>query len=188
MRGVALAGIDFVDQAPTEENALQAWGWLEGTVREFAQFGPRIRDLQHRAAGEAFRAKERGDFEGHAEGQAVIRRLHTLYDRWDRVNTTLQRWNLQPDLGAALAPWIYLGVGAGTVVATAASVAWVLARYGAEARIVELLAQERLTADEAARLLAETEGADPFGSLGRVASTVLLVGGLFLAWQVFGDG
>lgn len=183
MHGVALGAFE---QPVTDEQGWDAWAWLESAAREFGQLGAKIHALRHRAAVVSAEAGRAGRLEDKAEAQRALIRLNELWHRWDGVNERLQSWGLvaPPSALGALAPWAWLGIGAATVVATAATAAWVLARFGAEARIVQLLEQQQLTPDEAERLLRETEGSDPFGAIGSVTAALLLGGGLLFLMQL----
>lgn len=146
-----------------------AWEWIVARAREFVELGPAIFDLAHEAAEAAVEAKRRGDMEGHAEGKDAVARIMAL---WRYHGSLADR--LAPVVGLGLLPWVALGWGAATVVATAVGMRWVEARFGAEREIVALLERGELTSSEASALLAAADAHRP-GLLSQVG-TLAVVG------------
>lgn len=181
MRGVAMAGLGEIDSG--DASTWNAWDWIESVADSFGALGPQIFALRRRAADLATAARDAGDQVGYREGFDAVSRLGELYERWAIVNDRLRGWGLGTQLGAVIPPWVLLGIGAATVVTTAAAAAYVLARFGAERKIVELLAAGQITPEETERLLRETEGSDPFGALGSTATLVLLAFGALALWK-----
>lgn len=175
MYGVGLAGVpDFVSGPEEYQDPESAWSWLQGIADRYMEIGPAIFDLRHRAAVAGAEAGQAGDDLTQSLAQQTIRRLSDLYDVWDRFSDLAARTRAAVAGGLGAIPWIALGIGgAAALVAAAGTMAYVLARFSAESRIVGLLEDRALTAEEAERLLAETEGGAGFSPLGGTTALVL---------------
>lgn len=154
--------------------ATEAWSYVRAKWDEFTGLYPRLLDLQHRAAVAAAEARQAGRVEEADEARASLERLAELVELHDDAVSRFEILAAAVGLGAF--PIAY----AAAALALAGIVALVFARFGAEARIVGLLEQGRLTPGEAERILAETEGGTGLFSGLRDAVTWIAVG--LAAW------
>jgi len=180
----ATAGSD----APGLEDSLATEGGARAYLREkwaeFLNLGPRIIDLQHRAALVAGAARERGDTESYEQARTVIRKLGELNVAMGRAIDT---YNLE-GLGSALGLGGYHALGgvpvAGALVfsSVALVVLWAFRSLDAESRKLDLIEQGVLTPAEAAAL-------DPGPAPGALLSGIGDIGKLVLmgalAWFAF---
>lgn len=180
MELIGLAGLE----GPSSTAA--AWAWLKDHARSFLELGPELRSLEHRAAVAAADLQAAGQTEQHLLAVETVRRIGRLARRHEEIADQLQPiarrlWGL----GAW--PWVQVGLTAAAALSLATGVAWVIARAGAETRIVRLLEQEALTAEEAERLLANTEGGTPWNPLGNVTQLVTLGVIGYALWAITRD-
>lgn len=164
-------------EGPARAYIREKWG-------EFLNLGPRIVDLQHRAALAAGAARERGDTQSYDLARETIRKLGALNVAHGKAIDT---YNLE-GIGEALGLSGYTGLGAVPIVGALAFsslalvVLWAFRSFEAESRKLDLIEQGVLTPAEAAAL-------DPGPSPGTLFAGIADVGKLVLwgalAWFAF---
>lgn len=186
--GLGAVGDSYEQLRETLGREGPARAYLRDRWAAFLNLGPRIVDLQHRAALEAGRCRERGDMECHAEAQQVIRDLGALNVRHGEV---VDRFHLER-MGEALGlAGYYGGLGAWFVPAAAfSSVAlvalWAFRAYELNERKLELIERGVLTPAEAAALDPGPAPGSFLGDLEGLGKLVLAGVVVWLAVQAFG--
>lgn len=147
-------------------------GYLSRMWEKFVDLGPKILDLQHRAAVIAARAREQGDTERAEQAVAVIRSLHNLGKVHMLAVDKAEQYGSYIGLGSYRAAGL-----SGLPVAVAAAlsalallVAWVFRSYDAEARKLDLIEEGILTPEQAAAL---DPGPQPAGLVGAAQGVIM---------------
>ena len=149
--------VGCLGEAPGSELASDAAEYLRERWQDFLHLGPRIIDLQHRAALVAGSARERGDGVTEAAAKAMIRTLGELNVLHGKV----------VDRFASLAPYVGLGaimipVGvAAAFSALALVVAWFFRKMALQEDLLDQLEAGNLTETgylEAQKALGEAPG------------------------------
>ncbi len=166
----------------------EAMDWVRNRGREFGEARDRIVQGRERAAVVA-RSLPRGSTQRATAGKVVGRWSELLADH----TRTFNRWNAVaariPGLeGLGVVPVVPLAL-AGTVIAVAVSMAFILRRVTAEERALRLLERGRITPAQAVELAANIEGARPglFGAIGAGNMIPLALAGA-AAFFFFGRG
>ncbi len=157
MYAAGTIGLGVYERGSLEET-LESEGPARAYIRdkwaEFLNMGPRIIDLQHRAALAAGAARERGDTQSYELARDVIRKLGALNVAMGKAIDT---YNLE-GIGAAVGLNGYQGLGAVQVAAAfvfssiALLVVWAFKSFEAESRKLDLIEAGVLTPAEAAAL------------------------------------
>ena len=164
-------------EGPARAYIREKWG-------EFLNLGPRIVDLQHRAALAAGAARERGDTQSYELARGVIAKLGELNVAMGKAIDT---FNLE-GIGAAVGLSGYRGLGAVPVIAAfvfssvALVVLWAFRSFEAESRKLDLIEQGILTPAEAAAL---DPGPAPGAFLAGIGDIGKLVLWGAIAWFAF---
>jgi len=158
--------------------AQDALHYVKDRWEDFVNLYPQILDLQHRAAVQAYNAKEAGDFDTYNAARESISDLAALAQLHQKALADFSYLRaFVPGLGQVVSL-----IWAGAVVALAGLVAFIFARFGAEQHVVNLLEQGKVTPEQAAAILAQT---DRGGSLSAVSSTVKWAVAGLLGWWAF---
>ena len=182
----ATTGNDLTSTLANNVDAARAY--LRDRWSDFLELGPRIVDLQHRAALAAQRAGEAGDMDRKRQAQQVIAALGRLNIKHGEA---IDRYELER-VGEALGFSGYHepgGLGAVPVVPVAAFtglalvVAWAFRAYEAEERKLDLIEAGVLTPAEAAALDAGPAPGTLFDGLEDVGRLVLYGVVAFVALQ-----
>lgn len=162
-------------------NVEAAKEYLREKWTDFLAMGPRIIDLQHRAALISGAARERGDIAGAEEAKDEIRRLGELNKAHGWAVDTYQLERVGERLGLGAWPVV---AGALAYSGLAAVMLWAFRAYSYSERKLDLIEQGVLTPDQAAAL-------DPGPSPGRIfrgATNLLTLAawgvGLWFAFQL----
>ena len=156
--------------------------YLRDRWAEFLSMGPRIIDLQHRAALVAGAARERGDLEGEAAAKQEIRNLGELNKAHGWAVDTYQLENVGARLGLGAFPIV---AGALAFSALAGVVVWAFRSFEYSERKLDLIEAGVLTPAQAARLDPGPTPAAVLGGIGDLATLALWAAGLWIVFQVF---
>lgn len=150
---------------PESEAREDPEGFIRRQWSRFVDLGPRIQDLQHRAAVLAGEAKRRGDLERHRLAKEVIRKLGRLREIHGKV---LERVAGMADAlgientGVGAIPFVApMAVGALALV-----VLWVFRSYAAQERKLDMIEAGTLTPEQAAELDPGSPPAQAAGLIG----------------------
>lgn len=174
------SGLGAVQEAPGAplEEALRdentALDYIRRRWADFLALGPRIVDLQHRAALLAQRLGEAGNIEGKRQAQDVIRALGRLNVKHGEAVDRYELERIGEVVGLGAVPFVPVA----TVTGLALVVAWAFRAYAAEERKLELIEAGLLTPAEAASLDAGPAPGMLFGGVETIAK--LAVGALAL--------
>lgn len=153
---------------------------------EFLGLGPRIVDLQHRAALAAGAARERGDTQSYEQARDVIRDLGALNVAHGKA---IDSYNLE-GVGEALGLAGYHGLGAVPVIAGAVFVAlaavmvWAFKAMGLYSRKLDLIEAGVLTPAEAAALDPGLAPGQLFAGVADLGKLALWAALAFFAFQI----
>ncbi len=159
-----------------------AKAYLREKWAEFLSMGPRIIDLQHRAALVAGAARERGDFDGEAAAKAEIAKLGELNKAHGWAVDTYQLESVGERLGLGAFPVV---AGSLAFSGLAAVVVWAFRSFSYSERVLDLIETGQLTPEQAAALDAGPTPGNVLGQVGDLATLALWGVGLWLAFQVF---
>lgn len=162
--------------------AAEALEYVRQKWAEFLNLGPRIIDLQHRAAIVAFEAQARGDTQSAELARDVIRALGNLNVAHGRAIDTYELERVGDAVGLSAIPTAVV-VAPAVALSLAAVVAWAFRAYAAEARKLELIEAGVLTPEQAAALDA---GPSPVGVAQNLAKLVGLALAVYIGAQLFG--
>ena len=165
----------------------QEAGFLQGAYQAFVALGPKILNLQHRAALAKQAATQRGDAAAAALADRTLRELGDLLIFHQQTENRLDAIVAYiPGLGAF--PLIPIAIVA-SVVGVAAAVALVFRLFNPLERMVEdVLERPDLTVAEQSQLIESIGGASAMGGgmfagLGDAARWIVLGVGAWAAWQ-----
>ena len=153
---------------------------------EFLGLGPRIIDMQHRAALAAGAARERGDTQSYEQARDVIRKLGALHVAHGKA---IDSYNLE-GVGEALGLAGYQGLGAVPVVGAlvfsslALVVLWAFRSLEAESRKLDLIEAGILTPAEAAALDPGPAPGQLLGGLTELGKLALWAALAYFAFQI----
>ena len=167
-----------------------AANWVRQKARDFEALGPRILDLQHRAAVYANEAREAGEAEEAARARELVEHIGRLLRAHQGVaNKLIVLAGTIPGLTSpatlGLVPIVIPLAMAGAVIALAGAMALIFRRVTAEERAVALLEQGKITAEEAIELAGSLEGGGGLldGLLG-IPRWLMLAAGAYVVWRL----
>lgn len=168
-------------EATLRDNVYAARAFLRERWADFLNLGPRIVDLQHRAALVAQEAGERGDLEAKAQAQDVIRALGKLNVAHGKAVDTYELERVGEFVGLGAVPI----VPAAVVTSLALVVVWAFRSYEVQERKLDMI---EAGYDAAAVAAVGDAGPSPTAFLGGVGELgkLLLWGAVaWLAVQAF---
>lgn len=170
-------------------NANAALSFVRGALQRFYDLGPKILDLQHKAALVSAKAGQAGNLELQRAAKASVVRIGALLrghqdviNRWERIAPGLTEGRV----GAIVIPIAIAGV----VIAIAIAMSTIFRRVTAEERALSLLERGDINAKEAAEIVAAIDVApppSPFAQIGKTAQYVVMALVAWGAYRAFQD-
>ncbi len=171
----------------TAEGAAQ---WVKDKAQAFEQLGPKILDLQHRAAEYTAKARAAGNEVEANGGRRVVEGIGELLKAHQSVSNNLELLagaipGLARTTALGVIPLVIPIALAAGVVALAGAMALIFRRVTAEERAVILLERGEITAAEAVELAKNLEGGGGMLEVLEGAPRVLLlVVVAYLGWRL----